>query len=263
MRRALIPVFIAVLSLVCLTSCSPTDPVAEYNAALELIEKKDYPAALERAKKCVRMNREDIDAIKLQTLCAFSYDAEESERQSALQNLKRMVKSKAKEDYQAYFFLGWAFFQMYNHQAAQENLTEAYRLMPKEGMADSRTYHSLLYMIGLCCLQNNLPQGLEYLRPLEGISPYKEWPEYYMNYAMLAYRLKRYNEAIVWFNKAQRLDPTLPQPYLNIAIIYDTNYGATKYAKLWYTNALVHYQKQGNTLYSKKIQARLSALVRK
>ena len=116
MRRPLIiPFLIAVVSLFVLTSCSPTDPVAEYNAALELIEQKDYPAALERAKKCVRMNREDVDAIKLQTLCAFSYDSEDAERQSALQNLKRMVKNKAKEDYQAYFFLGWAYFQMYSY----------------------------------------------------------------------------------------------------------------------------------------------------
>ena len=262
-RPLLIPVLIAVVSLFALTSCSPTDPVAEYNAALQLIDQKDYPAALERAKKCVRMNREDVDAIKLQTLCAFSYDSEDAERQSALQNLKRMVKNKAKEDYQAYFFLGWAYFQMYNYSEAQEYLTEAYKLMPKENMANSKTYHNLLYMIGICCAHNNLPQGLEYLRPLEKISPFREWPEYYMNYAMLAYRLKRYNEAISWFGKAQKLDPAQPQPYLNIAVIYDTNYGATKYAKLWYTNALVQYQRQGNTLFAKKIQARLSALVRK
>ena len=99
MRRTLIiPVLIAVVSLFVLTSCSPTDPVAEYNAALQLIEQKDYPAALERAKKCVRMNREDVDAIKLQTLCAFSYDSETAERDSAQQNLKRMVKNKAKDD---------------------------------------------------------------------------------------------------------------------------------------------------------------------
>ena len=264
MRKPLImPVLIAVVSLFCLTSCSPTDPVAEYNAGLELVGQKDYPAALERAKKCVRMNREDIDAIKLQTLCAFSYDAEESERQSALQNLKRMVKNKAKEDYQAYFFLGWAYFQMYNYSEAQEYLTEAYKLMPKESMANSSTYHNLLYMIGICCAHNNLQQGLEYLRPLEKISPFNEWPEYYMNYAMLAYRLRRYNEAINWFRKAQKLDPSQPQPYLNIAVIYDTNYGATKYAKQWYANTLFRYQQQGNTLYAKKIQARLGALARK
>ncbi len=79
-RPLLISVLIAVVSLFALTSCSPTDPVAEYNAALDLVAQKDYPAALERAKKCVRMNREDIDSIKLQTLCAFSYDAEEAER---------------------------------------------------------------------------------------------------------------------------------------------------------------------------------------
>ena len=203
-RPLLIPVLIAVVSLFALTSCSPTDPVAEYNAALQLIDQKDYPAALERAKKCVRMNREDVDAIKLQTLCAFSYDSEDAERQSALQNLKRMVKNKAKEDYQAYFFLGWAYFQMYSYSEAQEYLTEAYKLMPKENMANSKTYHNLLYMIGICCAHNNLPQGLEYLRPLEKISPFREWPEYYMNYAMLAYRLKRYNEAISWFGKAQK-----------------------------------------------------------
>ena len=147
MRKPLIMlVLIAVVSLFCLTSCSPTDPVAEYNAGLELVGQKDYPAALERAKKCVRMNREDIDAIKLQTLCAFSYDAEESERQSALQNLKRMVKNKAKEDYQAYFFLGWAYFQMYNYSEAQEYLTEAYKLMPKESMANSSTELTTYYV---------------------------------------------------------------------------------------------------------------------
>lgn len=263
MRTLIIQALIVVLAVFCLTSCSPTDPVAEYNDALKLIEQKDYPAALEKAKKCVRMNREDADAVKLQALCAFSYDANDQERQSALQNLKRMINTKSKEDYQAYYFLGWAYFQMYNYTNAQQNLAEAYRLMPKENMTNSRTYYNLLYMIGICCAQNNLPAGLEYLKPLEKISPFNEWPEYYMDYAMLAYRLKRYSEAITWFKKAQVLAPDQPQPYLNIAVIYDTNFGTPKYAKLWYANALARYQKQGNTLFSKKIQARLGTLVRK
>ena len=187
-------------------------------------------------------------------------DTDDMEQESALRNLKRMTGTKAKDDYEAFFFLGWGYFQVYNYPEAQQALTTAYNLMPKTEMAGTQMYSKLLYMLGVCYAQSNLPQGLEYFMALKDIAPYNTWPEYYANYAMLAYRLKLYNDAIIWFKLAHRADKTQPQPYFNIAVIYDTIYRNPKLARSYYVESLGNYQKQGNTLYVKKIVGRLKTL---
>ena len=249
----------------CLTSCSRTDSVTEYNTAVELVQQGKFDEALESAMKCVRMNRNDADAVKLQVLCAFNGTADDEKAQrAAVQNLKRMMNTKLKEDYEAHYFMGWALFQVNSYMDAHEHLKKAYEMMPVEKKTvESRTYANLLYMLGLCCVQGNLKEGREYLAQLENVKPFSELPEYFANYAMLSYQLQRYGDAINWFYKAYKVDESQPQPCLNIAVIYDTNYQNPNQARRFYINALKKYQMQGNSLYEDRINARLRTILRK
>ena len=238
------------------------DSVTEYNAALELVSQGKYDEALEKATKCVRMNRNDGDAVKLQVLCTFNGTVNDAKAQDvALQNLKRMINTKLKDDYEAYYFMGWALFQLNNYLVAHENLKKAYNMMPPEKKTtENRTYANLLYMLGLCCVHSNLKEGHEYLAPLEHVKPFNELPEYYASYAQLYYQLQRYGDAIKWFYKAYKVDESVPQPCLNIAVIYDTIFQDTNQARRFYLPALNKYQNLRDSLYEGRIIDRLRAI---
>ncbi|MCR4574748.1 MAG: hypothetical protein K5787_13400 [Lentisphaeria bacterium] len=264
MKKTVVIFICALCAVFCLTSCSQTDAVTEYNDAVELVKRGEYDAALEKATKCVRMNRNDGDAVKLQVLCAFNGMVEDTKaKEIAMQNLKRMLNTKLKDDYEAYYFMGWALFQIDNNIVAFENLKKANEMMPSEKKTlDNRTYANLLYMLGLCCVQNNLAEGREYLAQLEHVKPFSDLPEYYANYAMLSYQLRRYGDANSWFYKAYKIDDLVPQPCLNMAVIYDVIYGNLDQAREYYIRALRRYQIQHDSLYEGRINDRLRAIVK-
>jgi tetratricopeptide (TPR) repeat protein len=242
------------------TSCSPTDSVAEFKAGVNFVEQGDYPSALEKASICLRVDRDDIEAIKLHALSAFSYESGEKERTSAINNMKRAATSAGKNDFELHFLLGWAYLQNARFDDARQTLEYAQTIIPKELVPASTEYARLIYMLGICYAEHNLPKGLEYLKLLEKIPPYNTSQEYYATYARLAYKLKLYHDAIIWYKKAQAADKTQPHPYLNIAVIYDTIYQNPNQARLFYINALARFQQLDDSYYAKKIQNRLMTM---
>ena len=239
-----LPIFLTALAAVLvvsasLTGCRPPDMTAEFQLALSEAAAGNLESALERSSRCLQAAPDDLDAVTLNNFCQFMLNNDKATTEKVLFSFERSIE-QAPNRFDLRYFYGWMLYRNGKYPEALNALEKAYELLPNSVARDNAaTRGNLLFLMGRCCVFNNLPRGMRYLQAARVYEPFGEWPELYNSLAILSLHQQNWNQAVVWLETGLRKDPAHPALLRNLAIVYDNYLNDRVKASQCYDLALV------------------------
>ncbi len=220
------PVFLAALAAVLaasagLTGCRQPDLTAEFQLALTDAAAGNLESALDRSSRCLQTAPDDLDAVVLNNFCQFMLNNDKATTEKVLFSFERSIEQTPNR-FDLRYFYGWMLYRNGKYPEALNALEKAYELLPNSAARDnSATRGNLLFLMGRCCVFNNLPRGMRYLQAARVYTPFGEWPELYNSLAILSLYQQNWPQAVAWLENGLQKAPAHPALLRNLAIVYD------------------------------------------
>lgn len=198
--------YLAVIAvgLFLVTSCSPSNPRQELNDAVKLMKAGDYEAALPKTALCLGFDKDNVDAIILNTQCVYAIEnSTANERKAARLNLQRVTGTLDPDRFDALFTYASILIDDQDFDTAlsvtrkareiyRQNQTDPTVTKNDSCDADDKRlaklhpeYARLLFAYAYVCCRNQLAEGLEYCQLLSDVDGYRDKPELYLAQARL------------------------------------------------------------------------------
>lgn len=224
--------------LLVLSSCHPPDLQLELQEAMAAAVAGQLESALHTSNRCLQAAPDNMDAVALNNYCLFMLNNDKATTDKVLFSMQRAIDQNEKR-FDLHYFYGWMLYRQAKYPEAIEILERAYALLPESAARDNRaTRGNLLFMMGRCCVHNNLPRGMGYLQAARAYEPFSNWPELYNGLAILSLQQKKWEDAASWLHAGLRLEPNNPSLLRNLAIVYDSYLNRKDIACQYYEQTL-------------------------
>lgn len=248
--------------MVCLlpAGCGSGRSAAElYSEATYAARDGDMEKALELLEQCLEQEPNRVDGLILEGYCRYSLmtpDQLARDASSALRPLEQAVVL-APESFMAHYVHGWILYEAGKYGMALEPLERAYALRHECPEHED----SLLVMLGMCCLRQNLVRGRGYLQALRRFSGFENSALLYNALGVLNVKQMEYTRALEDFMEALDRDDRHPIVLQNIAVLYDDYLNRPEEALRYYTRAIAARQSMRDASRQDAIRRRLKQLV--
>lgn len=220
-RLAMLAMLASLAGLAMLAGCRPPDLTAEFQLAMAEAAAGDLESALSRSTRCLQAAPDDQDAMVLSNFCQFMLNNDKATMEKVLFSFERAIEQTPNR-FDLRYFYGWMLYRGGKYPEALNALEKAYELLPESAARDNKaTRGNLLFLMGRCCVFNNLPRGMRYLQAARVYEPFGEWPELYNSLAILSLYQQQWPQAVVWLENGLQKDPANPALLRNLAIVHD------------------------------------------
>lgn len=238
------------LLLLLAVSCGGRPDGEALTQAATALDEGNFQRATELARRAAKSENHRTDGWVLGGIA----QALAGNDQEAIDTLRQAWRS-APEHFYAAYFLGWSLARMQQYGEALEPLEQAVQLRPEHTQAR--------ILLGRCCLEQNLPAGVEHFKELERQDTFANAEERAVLHNDVAYLLVmggQHRQARQEFDQAAGLDPGNPRILQNKAILLDRYLNDSRTARRFYIRALAAYQKRNEDAPQTAIRQRLRQL---
>jgi len=209
----------------------------------------NYQLGYEITEKCLKKERANVSAMVLNGICLHYL-----QRDADAAVILDQAATAAPDNFAAQYFYGWVLADSGRYADALAPLRRAHQLRPD--------HEQLLVLLSRCCLEQNLAEGVQYLKALRRFPQWEKSPELYNALGMLWLNQGQYNVAKNYFLLAWQRDNanlTVPQ---NLAVLHDHFMKNPVEALRYYRYCLDANQKAGSQLRAAQIHDRILELAK-
>lgn len=238
------------LVLLLAASCGGPPNGEALKKAASALEEGNFQRAAELGRRAAKSEDHRIDGLVLSGIA----QALAGKNREAADTLRQAWRD-APEHFYAAYFLGWSHARMQQYGEALEPLERAVQLRPDHTQAR--------ILLSRCCLEQNLPAGIEHLRELERQDAFAGAQERAVLHNDTAYLLvmaEQHRQARKSLDQAANLAPDNPRILQNKAILLDRYLDDPRIARRFYIRALAAYQKLNDDGPQAAIRQRLRQL---
>lgn len=233
-------VLLVVCAALLLLSCRREQESNVLDEAYQALIDGRHAEVLTLTDQYLRQRPDDIDGLLLNSYSVQVTATDRGARSKAIFNLNRATNlSPSRHD--VWYVYGWVLYENARYDDAIKALEKADALLmglTSPGASDQALLASVRFLIGRCCMHNNLPKGMSYLQALRLQEPYRRWPELYNTMAILSLKQGLYSNALGWFSEGLRLDPNNAGLLRNIAVVHDIYLANPRLARVFYVRSL-------------------------
>jgi tetratricopeptide (TPR) repeat protein len=217
-----------------------------------------YDDALSLAERSLAQRSDDVKALILKGYCRYRLMTPEQMRRdsSTVMTPLETAVGLAPQDFMAQYFCGWMLFEAGEYGRALKPLEAAYEL--REQCPDR--VDAVLVMLSMCCVNQNLARGRNYLLSLRDFRGFERSALVYNALGVLCAKQQDYQGALGWFSQALRRDPSHAVVLTNLAVLYDERLQRPDEAKRYYRSAIAARQLMRDPSRQDEIQKRLKQL---
>lgn len=219
---------------------------AKLQEAAQAADNGNWPLVNEIAEKCLKKERSNVTALVLNGLALHMLGRTE---EATLQ--LEQASGLAEDSFAAQYMCGWVLSEAGRYGDALTPLRKAYRLRPD--------HQNLLVLLSRCCLEQNLPEGTDYLGQLRQFPALDSRPELYNTLGVLAMNQGQYGVAAKHFLSAWSREPASPTIPQNLGVLYDQYMHNPLSSFKYYNAAYAKYQPM-DALRAARINERLTQL---
>ena len=213
-----------------------------------------YQKAYELTAKVLKKDKQNISALVMNGLSLHQMQ-KDSEAGPKLAE----AASLGANDFAAQYFYGQYLVDNGDFNTAMTPLRQAYKI---NAAAAKPQPEALLVLLSRCCMEQNLPEGTQYLQNLRRFSDMNTNPSLYNNLGTLWTNTGKYPLAEKSFKDAWAKDPQNLIAPQNLAVLYDQYMKNPKQALCHYKYCYAQATKSGDTVGAERYQSRIAALER-
>ena len=242
-----------------LAGCARKDVNMLMSQAYTSAHMGDLSRAQELTAECLKQNAAYMQARLLNNYCRFCRQDSEGDRKQALYDLSKCTILEP-ENFDCWYFYGWALAQSGQTQQAIVPLEKALALLPPKGGPRPKVQ----LLLGRCYTENNLQdKALAILQPLQIRDPYRNWPELYNSLGMMALRRKQSAQAVRFLQEGLRHDPGNEVLLRNLAVVHDVYMDSPAEACNYYRQCLKRTIDRGDKEEAQQLTRRLMQVSRR
>jgi tetratricopeptide (TPR) repeat protein len=217
-----------------------------------------YAEALALTERCLDQQPDHVKALILHSYCRYRLLTPEQMRRDSSTVVTPVEKAArlAPQDFMAQYFHGWMLFEAGQYGRALEPLERAYDLRSQCPDRDD----AVLVMLSMCCVNQNLARGRNYLLSLRDFRGFERSALVYNALGVLCAKQQDYQGALGWFSQALRRDPNHAVVLTNLAVLYDERLQRPDEAKRYYRSAIAARQLMRDPSRQDEMQKRLKKL---
>jgi len=235
-------------------------PSAEqlYARATQRAFECDFEDALDLTERCLEREPDHVQALILHGYCHYRLMTPEQmlRDSSTVVDLMRQAADLAKDDFLAQYYLGWMLFEAGQYGQALAPLERAYALRAQCPDRDD----SVLVMLSMCCVNQNLVRGRTYLQALRRFPGFERSPLVYNALGVLNAKQRDYQDALGSFMEALRRDPNNAVVLQNLAVLFDERLQHPDEAMRYYARAIAARQVMRDSTRQDEMRRRLRQL---
>lgn len=251
---------LACLSLGSLLPGCDADPgvSALYRQATLAAGAADFDTALSLTEKALQAEPDHVRALVLHGYCRFRLmtPTQMAEDASPVVTYMERAARLAPDDFTTQYYHGWMLLESGQYGRALDPLEKAYEL--REQCPEH--LDSVLVMLSLCCLNQNLIRGRTYLQALRRYRGFEGSPLVYNALGILYAKQLDYESALTSFLEALERDPNHPVVLRNLAVLHDQFLQRPDEAMRYYARAIAAGQATRDTSREEAIRRRLRTL---
>jgi Flp pilus assembly protein TadD len=240
---------LGLLALLAFAGCNRISPEKALRQAGDAALNGNWHLALDESSACLRSDKKNVEAMVVKGISLHELNRSDE----ALEILERAA-DLAPDRHAVQFLLGWVLSENEKYGDALQPLRRAYELQPDH--ADT------LILLSRCTLEQNLPEGIEYLQALKKRSGLRQKSVLYNSEAYIWLNQGHYETARKLLLQAWRLDPKNPIVLQNLAVLHDQYLQDPVRAMRFYRYCLSACQQAGDTERQAGILQRLRSLSR-
>lgn len=222
---------------------------AKLQEAVAAAQTGNWTLGYEITEKCLKKEPANVSAMVLNGICLHYVD-----RDADAATILEQAATGAPENFEAQYFYGWVLASQQRYADALVPLRRAYQLKPD--------HEQLLVLLSRCCVEQNLAEGVQYLKALRRFPQWEKSAELYNALGMLWLNQGQYNAAKNFFLLAwQRDNANLSVPQ-NLAVLHDQFMKKPADALRYYRFCLVANQKGGSQFRAAQINDRILELAK-
>lgn len=242
-----------------LSGCgTPESPETLYARATHAAQACDFEEALSLNQKCLDRRPDHVQALILTGYCRYrrlSPDQIRRDSSTVISPLERAVEL-APDDFFAQYYLGWMLFESAQYGRALKPLERAYELRAQCPDRDD----SVLVMLSMCCINQNLARGRTYLQALRRFRGFERSALLYNALGYLSVRQRDYQGALGAFMEALRREPRSAVTLQNLGVLFDERLQRPDEAMRYYREALFARQGMSDSSRQEELTRRLRQL---
>ena len=217
-----------------------------------------FDEALALTEKCLERQPDHVQALILHGYCRYRLLTPEQMLRDASTVLTYVERAAqlAPQDFNAQYFHGWMLFEAGQFGRALAPLERAYELRAQCPDRDD----SVLVMLSMCCVNQNLARGRTYLQGLRRFRGFERSPLAYNALGVLNAKQRDYQGALGSFTEALRRDPNHAVVLQNLAVLYDERLRFPDEAMLYYARAIAARQALRDSSRQDEMRRRLKQL---
>ncbi len=218
-----------------------------------------YDEALSLTERCLDQQPDHVKALILHSYCRYRLLTPEQLRRDSSTVVTHVEKAArlAPQDFMAQYFHGWMLFEAGQYGRALEPLERAYELRAQCPDRDD----SVLVMLSMCCVNQNLARGRTYLQALRRFRGFERSALVYNALGVLNAKQQDYQGALGSFMEALGRDPNHAVVLTNVAVLYDERLQRPDESMRYYSRAIAARQAMRDSTRQDEMRRRLKQLV--
>ncbi len=218
----------------------------------------DFEEALSLTEKCLDRQPDHVQALVLHGYCRYRLMTPEQmvrDSSTVVTHMERAARL-APADFLAQYYLGWMLFEAGQYGRALEPLERAYELRAQCPDRDD----SVLVMLSMCCVNQNLVRGRTYLQALRRFRGFERSPLVYNALGVLNAKQRDYQGALGSFREALQRDANNAVVLQNLAVLFDERLQHPDEAMRYYARAIAARQAMRDSTRQDEMRRRLRQL---
>ena len=212
-----------------------------------------YQRAYEITAKVLKKDKQNLSALVMN-----GWSLHQLQKDSDAGPVLAQAASLGVTDFAAQYFYGQYLVDNGDFSTAMTPLRQAFKINADAGKPQPE---ALLVLLSRSCMEQNLPEGTQYLQMLRRFADMRDSPSLYNNLGILWNNQRKYPLAQKAFEEAWTKDPQNIIAPQNLAVIYDLQKN-TKQALRHYKFCYAQANKAGDTVGAERYQSRIVALER-
>ena len=213
-----------------------------------------YQKAYELTAKVLKKDKQNVSAMVMN-----GWSLHQLQKESEAGTMLAQAASLGANDFGAQYFYGQYLVDTGDFNTAMTPLRQAFKINADTAKPQPE---SLLVLLSRCCLEQNLPEGAQYLQGLRRFPDMSTSPSLYNDLGTLWTNTGKYPLAEKAFKDAWAKDPQNLIAPQNLAVLYDQYLKDPKQALRHYKYCYAQAAKAGDTVGAERYQSRIAALER-